>query len=42
MIKNYRKDIDSLRGISVLFVIFFHLKLPQFDGDYLGVYIFVL
>ncbi len=40
MIKNYRRDIDSLRAISVLFVIFFHLKLPYFEGGYLGVDIF--
>ena len=40
MIKNYRRDIDSLRAISVLFVIFFHLKTPFFQGGFLGVDIF--
>ena len=40
MIKNYRRDIDTLRAISVLFVIFFHLKIPFFEGGFLGVDIF--
>ena len=40
MTKNYRRDIDSLRAISVLFVIFFHLNLPYFDGGFLVVDIF--
>ena len=40
MIKNYRRDIDSLRAISVLFVIFFHLKMPFFEGGFLVVDIF--
>ena len=40
MTKNYRGDIDSLRAISVLSVIFFHLNLPYFEGGFLGVDIF--
>lgn len=40
MTKSYRRDIDSLRAISVLFVIFFHLNLPYFEGGFLGVDIF--
>ena len=40
MIKDYRRDIDSLRAISVLFVIFFHLNIPFFEGGFLGVDIF--
>ena len=40
MTKNYRRDIDSLRAVSVLFVILFHFKLPYFEGGYLGVDIF--
>lgn len=34
----YRKDIDGLRGISVILVFLFHLNL--LDGGYLGVDIF--
>jgi peptidoglycan/LPS O-acetylase OafA/YrhL len=40
MIKTYRRDIDTLRAISVIFVIFFHLKLPFFENGFLGVDIF--
>ena len=34
----YRKDIDGLRGISVILVFLFHLNF--LDGGYLGVDIF--
>ena len=37
---SYRNDIDVLRAISVIFVIFFHLKIPFFDGGFIGVDIF--
>ena len=37
---NYIKQIDGLRGLSVLIVIFFHLNLPGFHGGYIGVDIF--
>ena len=36
----YRKDIDCLRGISVLAVILYHFKFNYFSGGYLGVDIF--
>jgi len=37
---DYRKDINGLRAIAVLSVIFFHLKLDWFSGGFLGVDIF--
>lgn len=37
---DYRKDIDCLRGYAVLAVIFYHLKIENFKGGYLGVDIF--
>ncbi len=36
----YRADIDGLRAISVLSVIFFHTGIPGFSGGYVGVDIF--
>tara|TARA_A100000164_G_scaffold356013_1_gene365165 strand:- start:2423 stop:4366 length:1944 start_codon:yes stop_codon:yes gene_type:complete len=36
----YRKEIDGLRSIAVLPVIFFHLNIDSFIGGYLGVDIF--
>ena len=38
--KNYHKEIDGLRAISVLVIIFFHLKLPAFHGGFIGVDVF--
>ena len=37
---NYRKDIDCLRGISVIAVILYHYKFELLSGGYLGVDIF--
>jgi len=36
----YRPEVDGLRGIAVLAVIFFHAELPGFRGGYLGVDVF--
>ena len=37
----YRKEIDGIRGLSVIFVILFHAKVQFFEGGYLGVDIFL-
>jgi len=37
---SYRKDIDGLRAIAVISVVFFHLKIVGFSGGYVGVDIF--
>ena len=36
----YRLDIQLLRGVSVLLVLFYHLKIPGFQNGFLGVDIF--
>lgn len=38
--KEYRSDIDVLRAIAVLAVIFYHAHVPYFGGGYVGVSIF--
>ena len=37
---NYRKDINFLRGIAVIAVIFYHLDFNHFEGGWLGVDLF--
>ena len=37
---SYRRDIDGLRALAVLSVIFYHADFPGFGGGYLGVDIF--
>src|SRR5215471_17876918 len=36
----YRKDIDGLRAVAVLAVVFFHSQLPGFSGGFVGVDVF--
>lgn len=36
----YRPDIDGLRAIAVLAVVFFHLDMPLFAGGFVGVDVF--
>jgi peptidoglycan/LPS O-acetylase OafA/YrhL len=39
-VNNYRLDIDGLRAIAVLAVVFFHYKVPYFTGGFVGVDVF--
>tara|TARA_R110000823_G_scaffold171736_6_gene304119 strand:- start:9456 stop:11363 length:1908 start_codon:yes stop_codon:yes gene_type:complete len=36
----YRQEIDGLRAIAVLVIIFFHMQLPGFQGGFIGVDVF--
>jgi len=36
----YHREIDGLRAIAVLVIVFFHMKLPGFVGGFIGVDVF--
>jgi len=36
----YRPEIDGLRALAILSVVFFHLDNPLFSGGYVGVDVF--
>ena len=38
--KNYIQEIDCLRAIAVILVVFFHYEIFNFSGGFLGVDIF--
>jgi len=37
---SYRADIDGLRSVAVLSVLFFHLGFKPFSGGWVGVVVF--
>ena len=38
--KNYYQEIDSIRAIAILLVVFFHYEVFNFTGGFLGVDVF--
>ena len=40
MTRQYRPDIDGLRGIAILAVVFFHFKVPYMRAGFCGVDMF--
>lgn len=38
--ENYRPEIDGLRAIAVIAVVFYHFGIPGFNGGYVGVDVF--
>jgi len=38
--ERYRPDIDGLRAVAIIPVVFFHFRLPGFDGGFVGVDVF--
>lgn len=39
---NYQRHLDILRALAVLLVIFHHLKIPYFNGGFIGVDVFLV
>jgi peptidoglycan/LPS O-acetylase OafA/YrhL len=37
---SYRREIDGLRAIAVLVIVFFHMQIPGFQGGFIGVDVF--
>jgi peptidoglycan/LPS O-acetylase OafA/YrhL len=40
MVSRFRAEIAGLRAVGVLGVVLFHLKVPDFEGGFVGVDVF--